>query len=329
MHRWLASGCLILVLACSEQPAITAQRPTSNPTSTRPSTSIPAADLSCRLPVARDGTRTHGGFITFPGGTFTEDPRAPAWPTYYDRVVSAWLSVPRTAVSPDGTHYARIVRGNLPSPAQPATLQMIAVAGGSDQVITLPIDFPAVLDYGADGVYLTSSYEGTGGLWKVDFSGSVTELSDLYRVEAVAGGGLWYGAVDPADPLPLTGLEPQPDTLLRLDLRTHTTERWFYRPTTSAYVMGFDRDGGVVVRVEKASATDTTVIASEIWLISSPGKEVLISSIPGDRQWPGQLTIADENGLWFGGVDGIFLYTPAGGVRKMSDFTGYPANGCR
>jgi len=38
--------------------------------------------------------------------------------------------------------------------------------------------------------------------------------------------------------------------------------------------------------------------------------------------------ITDANGIWFGSSHGIYLFTSAGGLQKVSDQPGYPANGC-
>jgi hypothetical protein len=32
--------------------------------------------------------------------------------------------------------------------------------------------------------------------------------------------------------------------------------------------------------------------------------------------------------VWFGSPQGIYLYSDAGGLQKVSDQPGYPANGC-
>lgn len=39
-------------------------------------------------------------------------------------------------------------------------------------------------------------------------------------------------------------------------------------------------------------------------------------------------SIADIHGVWFGSAAGIYLYSPAVGLRKVSDQAGYPGNGC-
>jgi hypothetical protein len=38
--------------------------------------------------------------------------------------------------------------------------------------------------------------------------------------------------------------------------------------------------------------------------------------------------VADSHGIWFGSQQGIYLYSDSGGLQKVSDQPGYPANGC-
>jgi hypothetical protein len=38
--------------------------------------------------------------------------------------------------------------------------------------------------------------------------------------------------------------------------------------------------------------------------------------------------ISDSHGIWFGSPQGIYLFTSAGGLQKVSNQPGYPANGC-
>jgi hypothetical protein len=38
--------------------------------------------------------------------------------------------------------------------------------------------------------------------------------------------------------------------------------------------------------------------------------------------------VADSHGVWFGSAQGIYLYSDANGLQKVSNQPGYPANGC-
>ena len=39
-------------------------------------------------------------------------------------------------------------------------------------------------------------------------------------------------------------------------------------------------------------------------------------------------SITDSHGVWFGSQQGIYLYSSSGGLQKVSNQPGYPANGC-
>jgi hypothetical protein len=39
-------------------------------------------------------------------------------------------------------------------------------------------------------------------------------------------------------------------------------------------------------------------------------------------------SIADSHGVWFGSQQGIYLYSEAAGIQKVSNQPGYIANGC-
>jgi hypothetical protein len=38
--------------------------------------------------------------------------------------------------------------------------------------------------------------------------------------------------------------------------------------------------------------------------------------------------MADTLGIWMGSNNGLYLFTRAGGVARVSDLAGDPANGC-
>jgi hypothetical protein len=62
---------------------------------------------------------------------------------------------------------------------------------------------------------------------------------------------------------------------------------------------------------------------NQIRLSVSPSESKVIGLPQGDYQ-----LIPDGHGVWFGGPQGIFLYSDAKGLQKVSDQPGYPANGC-
>src|SRR3977135_2843579 len=92
----------ILVVRCGQatsvsQPASSTRLGSPTPSGLPP----PVGRFSCRLPIgAPDG---QGAFITFPAATVSFDPKGSGLHgnggAYYDRAVSRWLPVNRSAVS--------------------------------------------------------------------------------------------------------------------------------------------------------------------------------------------------------------------------------------
>ena len=292
--------------------------------------------FSCRLPVsatAPDGPK--GGFITFPAGTFQVDPAARPAPAYFDRAVSTWLPVGRQAVSHDGLYYATTTQGVGDGTETPATVHIVAASTGAERVIPLTAlrpqpttsdPFLEVIDFESDAVYgIERGQAGLGELYRVDLStGTITDLRGAVRPEAVESGGFWFGGPDPN----AQGLGAPPIDLERWDLRSRTTSIWFQR-SSAVWFLGLDRAGAAVVLVTNENEAGNTV-STEIWLVSHPGQETKIySAATGDHtlNLPTSM-IADEHGLWFGGTQGIFFYSPDSGTRKVSDYAGAPANGC-
>src|SRR5712691_1684112 len=133
--RWVGLAMIAFICACvapavpragAASPASTTPvaiiSPSPSPTaSARP---IPARKVafSCRLPISLGiGQGPQGEFIDFPSGRVTSDPKSPKLDSlvrpgrelhgyyvtlYFDRAYKRWLPVSRSAVSPDGAHYA-------------------------------------------------------------------------------------------------------------------------------------------------------------------------------------------------------------------------------
>jgi len=61
----------------------------------------------------------------------------------------------------------------------------------------------------------------------------------------------------------------------------------------------------------------------EYWLVTAPGTSTLVARIDY-----GGSSMADTLGIWMGSNNGLYLFTRAGGVARVSDLAGDPANGC-
>jgi hypothetical protein len=244
---------------------------------------------------------------------------------YYDRAYSRWLPVPRNDVSPDGAHYAYTDRAvaDPQNPPARATIHVIAVKTGVGQAFD-DGDWAApyvILDYAAEGIYLTTSLVGSG-LWLMNpATGAITQIGNPWDVQGSAGDGVfWVGAINTSDPQPLAG--PAPDELDRLNLVDGSQITWFYRPGSAVHFVSQDLVGHPIVIVSGGEGQ-----ATELLLLPAPGISRSILTF-GDKLPSLASPISDKHGVWFGSPDGIYLYSEAAGLRKVSNQPGYPGNGC-
>ena len=282
----------------------------------KPVISITSAgkSLACRLPVTweiqvDDYTRLHkSGFITFPTGKLTEDTSAPKMTMFYDRAYSKWLPAWRNDVSPDGRWYA-YPEGNPISGATKGKLHLVDVATGTDRVLYSGAPIFSVVDFAAEGIYLTSSRgDAYGrGLWLESTTGGTPRLINRSIIRPVLGDGAAWGiAFNPADRHPVPGgLDGPYNELTRVDLVTGSLTSFFYRPGTNIDPIGVDQDGYLWVAVMTSFSG-----AEDIWRVTSPTNAARIttfSSLPS----PSYLAAIDSHGVWFGGgytPDEVWLY---------------------
>jgi hypothetical protein len=288
--------------------------------------------FSCRLPFAQDVSpgQWRGGFIDFPSGAFTPDPSAPRIPGYYDRAVSKWLPVPRNLVARDGLHYAYTTGGIGQTPG-PLRLHVVDAASGVDKVIPLALSDQQtywVADYAPEGIYIESGWEvARYGSWRVDpIKGTLTDLGKQEHVVDDGTGHAWVAVFDARDPHParsgMTG-DPLPNEVGRRDLKTGTLEVWFYKPGFNVAPSGAFVNGGLLVWVEPSISDTSIERRHEYWLAGAPGMSHRIAYIEG-----GSGSIADRHGIWMGSIDGLYLITPDGNTKLVSNLRGDPGNGC-
>ena len=352
--RWAGIALIGFICACAaptvpqagagSPPAsaspVAASSPSPSPTVSTKPIPVRKVTFSCRLPISLGaGQGPQGEFITFPSGRVTIEPASPKLDSlvrpgrelhgdhvtlYYDRAYKRWLPVSRGAVSPDGAHYAFTDRPVLaqPDPQARATLHVVAVKTGVD--VTFDggewANPYAVLDYAAEGLYLITDTGSYFGLWLMDpTTGAVTKVADLPNVQGRADKNhFWVGTFNPSDPNPVVAFAP--NQLDRLNPADGSRVTWFYRPGSSVHFVGEDVAGQPII-------LSSGLNSAEYLLGLSPGVSRSIFTF-ADKRPALSNAIADKHGIWFGSLDGIYLYTQALGLVKVSNQPGYPANGC-
>ena len=338
MRSWPVA-LLLLTLACSPTVQPTAAKSTPSPAES-PSP-IPGdlplsrVSFSCRLPIwipsPADG-QVHpakNAFLAFPSRAMTIDPTGNDG-RYFDRAFSRWLPVGRQAVSPDGTHYAVVIPD---FEKVQSVIHIVDVASGKDQAFPVGsvADFGPranVFDYAAEGIYLVQAFEGPiPGMWLFEPPTSSLHLMTNVLVQASAGGSIfWFGALNPADPNPVRNrMRVESDQIWRLDLKAGRQIIWLDRPATGLTVIGIDARGRPLTRAVHDAIHDLDPTA-ELLLSLDDATQRSVYKGPIAARLSGGIT--DDHGVWFGSPQGIYLYSDAGGLQKVSDQPGYPANGC-
>lgn len=360
MRRWVAVLGLSLI-ACSQTPSSPLAGATSSPVqsatpaSTQPSptpswepsaTPIPdlpvtKVDFSCRLPISisttAGGNPSENGFLSFPSGAVIIDP-AGRGGAYFDRAFSRWLPVARDAVSPDGAHYTFV---DLGDPGV-FNVHVVDVRTGRDHVLRekgIGFSFPPfLLDYASEGIYIGQAFERIQpGLWLVSpTTGAMRQISKVDTLQVSAGGGIfWSGEINPADANPVftaSSAGTLPDQIDRIDIRSGTQVVWLYQPGKGLALVALDIHGRPLMDVYSGG----TQVPPKTDPIDHSATELLIALDSQTQRsiYKGQLVeslggaISDSHGVWFGSPQGIYLYSDARGLQKVSNQPGSPANGC-
>lgn len=332
---------IVLTVACTQggQSAVKTASPTpvSSPVqSPSPAASplAPPGDLpvsqvsfSCRLPIyMQTGYETspdfsrQGAFITFPSASMAIDPSGKAG-AYFDLAFKRWLPVRREDVSPDGTHYAYVgILDNL--------LHVVNVTDGKERIFSLDaVGDNYVFAYASEGIYMTFGFEGLHGLSLVDpNTGASRPVPQVMTPGAIgAGGVVWFSEVNPADPRPINTASSAgilSDQVTRIDVKSGTKTPWLYRPGVGLSVVGLDAHGHPLINVVNKWMDPST----DLLIAPDPTSQKTILTGPLVGTLGG--SIADSHGVWFDSPQGIYLYTEAGGLQKVSNQPGFLANGC-
>jgi hypothetical protein len=122
------------------------------------------------------------------------------------------------------------------------------------------------------------------------------------------------------------------DQIDRVDLESGTRAVWLYQPGKGLSIVGLDIHGHPLIRVYFA----TPPVPPKTDPIDHSVTEILVALDSKTLRliYKGQLVeslggaIGDGHGVWFGSPQGIYLYSDAHGLQKVSDQPGAPANGC-
>lgn len=254
----------------------------------------------------------------------------------WDAIAKRWLPVPAEQVAADGASYVYQVGPDV---------HLVTVATGSDKLIYhqpsgLPpanLEGPETLAYVDGIVYVTvaSSYKGAGGsvqqtppdqagLWRIDPAGGApTRLSTVAIYGLVTVDGTRLLAIEDDNASPPTG------SLVVYDFKTLHATPWFSVPGSGMDVLGYDTQGHPIIWTYDYNG------GLKIWIVSAPSiaseidSEAYTGNVPfyaGNGLEFGAL-VSDRHGIWFGSVNGLFLYEQSG-LRKVADETGIPVGPC-
>jgi len=346
MRRWLVA-LVVLTVACTQGGQSAVRNSTPSPVASPSTTPVPGdlplsrVSFSCRLPISFStslgASLDRSAFVAFPSTSVTIDPTGKGG-AYFDRAVSRWLTVGRSAVSRDGTHYAYVELADQGV----FYVHVVDVLTGSDHPFAEDgsgFNFPpSVIDYASDGIYIVQAFERIqAGLWLVDpTTGSMRQVSNISGLQLSAGSGVfWAGEVNPADPSPVftaSSAGTLPDQIDRLDVRSGGKVRWLYMPQRGLVIVGLDGHGRPLIN----SYIDIPQAPPKTDPIDHSSTELLVALDPASQLiiYQGALVetlggaITDSHGVWFGSLQGIYLYSESGGLQKVSNQPGYPANGC-
>lgn len=317
--------------------------------------------FKCSLPAVvtaggGDFVSYRGGFISFPAGTFAQDPNGlittgssqqevetkatpvlrgvpQGGPTFYDAPVQRWAPVSAAQSSPDGSSYAYVTTGA--SSSQSATFHIVDAGRATEKTFDVAVpnvgaaNGVQVMDYDGSGVYfvVTQVESYPVGAWRLDArTGKVTALARVANVMAVRGGYAWGGAVDPHDPSPpkLPASRVLFNSIVQVNLSNGTQTAWFYSPGRSETVLGLS-SGRLVINI--GDGPDFLPLGGEVRLLDHPSSG---AEDTGQFLYGGGVPLsnpqADGDRLWLGSDRGIYLYTADGGLQKVYAFSASAAS---
>ena len=298
--------------------------PKASPTPSPAASPTPAsviATLNGKIAIS-GGQPGSGGWIQFPGGAFTADPKSNVtlpggnwgYGLAWNAATKAWVNVTWYQVRQDGQLYVFSVWDStgqrVEAVRRDGTTYMLAPLPQS------PTYAFTILSAEPEGVYV-STLSGQGGLWLLDYAGGIRQVSPTGFWQ-LAAFGYAYGTVTPYVPQGATNV------ILRMNMKTGVYVEWFTRPGMQSHTVGVTVAGMPVIEATSA-ATD------EVWLGTQVPK--LLTSRPAPATVPGgqpgayvSSALGDEVGIWVATSAGLYLYTDKAGWEFASPTTGMLAS---
>lgn len=275
----------------------------------------------CKLPVswgdASMGTQLGGGFVVFPGASFSPDSSASGLVTpfganwvSYDAPLLRWVPVTRDMLSPDGSTwlYGTLRRGN--------EYHAVDVRTGTDTTLWGSDQLYRVI--GLDDKFAYAMLDSATGahLWRLPLDGSDgSQIKVAGTWQFVNGGSVWGigSATLPAG---------APYSLQRFNVQQNTVTNWVQLETPGNLV-GFDANGAPIIQV--GGPGGDVIVAPSVGEQRTVAKAfVFAKSSGGYMQLP---AMGDAHGTWLAGTDGIYL-SVNGRASKQSGVQAFPAGPC-
>ena len=290
-----------------------APTPTPAPTPSSSATQFRVLNkVNCRMPVRLITVDEAKGFLDLNTGRFQPDPSAPAGALSYSWFAHRWLPVPLEQQSPDGRHYAYVASNGIHDVDLATRVDRKLVAGTPNQVV----------DYGADGIYVTKNgaYSGHLGLWLLNPRTAVLKqlLPVTVAFDALGGGAAWYSDTRSEG--------PEPATLYRIDLGTGEQAAWFQKPNLWVVHLGTDAAGKALVGYVDTRNPNQVTLA----VMSGPGESQVIRTGPNDTT-PWILSASDSHGMWFDSnsdVSPLWLLQPDDHLVEVAKAPVRPLGAC-
>jgi hypothetical protein len=260
--------------------------------------------VSCRLPVT-NANRTGSGFLSLPDGKYTPSGE---YGLTYDAAFGIWLTVPANSVAPDGRSFAYVSKvDDTTGLSGPARLHIVDVRTRSEKVWPVP-QGRAIVRWAADGIYV-SGYFGTE-LERID---PTSGESHLFGINSPDGHQAAWTEVRDGYAWGVTEFLYANNELTRLDLSTGQASIWYTWPAGLS-LLGLDFQGRPILIEDDG----TSLGYGRPVAIVAQNKAVNLGTADQKLYWS-ESVVADSHGLWISGfMEGIWLYTPAGGLRHVN-----------